>query len=55
MLGDAPDPEADVQQRVRLSLARQLVLGMVIGSIKRKGLLHNRVVALVRQCSAAWC
>ena len=53
MLGDAPDPEADVQQRVRLSLAWQLVLGMVTGSTERKGLLHNRAVAVVRQCSAA--
>ena len=30
MLGDAPDSEADLQQRVRLFMAWQLVLGMVI-------------------------
>ena len=31
MLGDAPDTETDLQQRVRLSMVWQLVLGMVTG------------------------
>ena len=37
MLGDASHPEADLQQRVRLSMVWQLVLVVMIDSTKRGG------------------
>ena len=42
MLGDAADPEADLQQRVRLCMVWLLVLAMVTGSSKKGGLLQSK-------------